>query len=74
MAELYLVEAVILEVNGSAAQLAGAVEYAYCISAEGYPPSQHISGYDDKRSDGEAQILELCHYSQVHFDRSGSTR
>ena len=42
------------------AQLAGAVEYADCISAEGQDPhSNEYHGYDTKPSDGEAPVLEI---------------
>ena len=44
------------------AQLAGAVEYTDCTSAEGYdPPHTHThnecSGYDTKQSDGEVPVM-----------------
>ena len=35
---------------------AGAVEYASCISAEGYPPNEY-PGYDTKQSDGEVPAM-----------------
>ena len=43
----------------SLAQLAGAVDYANCITAEGYdpPPPNECPGYNTKPSDGEAPIL-----------------
>ena len=42
-------------------KIVGTVEYADCISAEGYDslPSKECSGYDTKLSDGEAAVLEL---------------
>ena len=42
------------------AQLAGAVEYTDCTSAEGLPPSNEYPGYDTKQSDGEVPaVLQL---------------
>ena len=40
------------------AQLAGAVEYTDCTSAEGYdPPHNECRGYDTKQSDGEVPVI-----------------
>ena len=39
------------------AQLAGAVEYTDCTSAEVYPPTSECPGYDTKQSDGEVPVM-----------------
>ena len=39
------------------AQLAGAVEYTDCFSAEGLDPLNRCPGYDTKQSDGEAPVI-----------------
>ena len=39
--------------------LAGAIEYANCISKEGGTSSKECSGYDTKTSDSEVLVLEL---------------
>ena len=39
------------------AQLAGAVEYTDCISAEGKYSSNEYPGYDMKQYDGEASVM-----------------
>ena len=57
------------------AQLAGAVEYTNCISAEGYDSLNESSGYNTKQSDSEALVLHFrecgvpvyCYHSQVHI-------
>ena len=36
---------------------AGAVEYTYCTSAEGYPPPNECPVYDTKQSDGEVPVM-----------------
>ena len=41
------------------AQSTGAVEYTDSISAEGYNFPSECPGYDTKKSDGEAPVLEL---------------
>ena len=38
-------------------QLAGAVEYTDCFSAEGSPPANKCPGYDTKQSDGEVPVM-----------------
>ena len=47
--------------NKPRAQSAGAVEYTNCFSAEGldHHPSQRVSWYDSKPSDGESLALEI---------------
>ena len=39
------------------AQSAGVVEYTDCVSAEGKTPTQQVSWYDIKQSDGEAPVM-----------------
>ena len=39
------------------AQLAGAVEYTDCISAEGLDSPNECSGYDTKQSDDEVLVM-----------------
>ena len=39
------------------AQLAGALEYTDCISAEGQDSSNECPGYDTKQFDGEAPVM-----------------
>ena len=40
------------------AQLAGAVEYTDCTSAEGYPPpTNECPRYDTKQSDSEVPVM-----------------
>ena len=43
--------------NSELAQLAGAVEYTDCISAEGCNFPNEFLGYDIKQSDGEAPVM-----------------
>ena len=38
-------------------QVAGAVEYTDCISAEGQDSPNECPGYDTKQSDGEALVM-----------------
>ena len=45
---------IIFSLNWFPAQLAGAIEYTGCISAEGYNPTNECPRYDIKLSDGEA--------------------
>ena len=40
------------------AQLAGAVEYTDCFSAEGLDPLYECAGYDCKQSDGEVPVMQ----------------
>ena len=40
-------------------QLAGAVKYTNCISAEGQDSTNKCSGYDIKPFDGKAPVMEL---------------
>ena len=54
-------------------QLAEAVEYTDCISAEGSDSSNMCPAYDTKQSGGEAlwsfgkcRVLLYCHCSPVH--------
>ena len=44
--------------NSNIAQLAWAVEYTYCISAEGQNPPNKCPRYDTKQSDGEALVIQ----------------
>ena len=38
-------------------QLTGAVEYTDCIAVEGKTPSQRVSFYDTKQSDGDIPVM-----------------
>ena len=40
------------------AQLAGAVKYIHCISAEEYSPPPKCPGYDTKQSDDEVPLMQ----------------
>ena len=39
------------------AQMAGAIEYTDCISAEGYDSSNKCPRYDTKQSDDETSVM-----------------
>ena len=58
-----------------AAQLAGAVEYANCFSAEGQDPTSNECPdmtlnciWWGGSSFGECRVLFHCHYFQVHLE------